>query len=113
MIDCQPFSIPMNSGVENSFLPFEHQADWATIILYQSAISSLIWPAVNTQPDISYSVGVLTRYYANPGPINCNLVMRIFWYLAGTLELEITFKSNVTDELVKYTDSDWTWLKNG
>ncbi len=39
--------------------------------------------------------------------------MQIFRYLAGTLELGITFKSNVTDELVGYTDSDWAGLKDG
>ncbi len=39
--------------------------------------------------------------------------MQIFRYLAGTLELEITFKSNVTGKLVGYTDSDWAGLKDG
>ena len=113
MTDCKPSSIPMNPGVANSLLPSEHQADRATIKWYQSAIGSLMWPAVHTRPDISYSVGVLSRYCANPGPIHCNLVMQIFRYLAGTLELGITFKSNVTDELVGYTDSDWAGLKDG
>ena len=56
---------------------------------------------------------VLSRYCANPGPIYCKLVIQIFRYLAGTLELGITFKSNVTDELVRYTDSDWAGLKDG
>ena len=113
MTDCKPVSIPMNPGVANSLLPSEHQADRATIKWYQSAIGSLMWPAVHTRPDISYSVGVLSRYCANPGPIHCNLVIQIFRYLAGTLELGITFKSNVTDELVGYTDSDWAGLKDG
>ncbi len=56
---------------------------------------------------------VLSRYCTNPGSIHCNLVIQIFRYLAGTLELGITFKSNVTDELVGYTDSDWAGLKDG
>ncbi len=72
-----------------------------------------MWTTVNTRTDISYSVGVLSQYCANPGPIHCNLVLQIFRYLAGTLELGITFKSNVTDELVGYTDSDWAGLKDG
>ena len=58
-------------------------------------------------------MGVISRYCANPGPINCNLIIQIFRYLAGTLELSITFKSNVIDELVEYTESDWAWLKDG
>ncbi len=113
MTDCKPSSIAMNPGVANSLLPSEHQADRTTIKWYQSAIGSLMWPAVHTRPDISYSVGVLSRYCANPGPIYCNLEMQIFRYLAGTLELGITFKSNITDELIGYTDSDWAGLKDG
>ena len=103
----------MNSSVANSLLPSDQPADRATIKWHQSTIGSLLWPAIYTRPDNSYSVGVLSRYYANPCPINCNLVTQIFRYLAGTLELGITFKSDETDELVRYTDSDWAGLKNG
>ena len=40
-------------------------------------------------------------------------MIRIFWYLAGTLELGITFLSAEADELVGYIDSDWARLKDG
>ena len=56
---------------------------------------------------------VLSRYCTIPGSTNCNLLIQIFQYLAGTLELGITFKSDSTDELVGYTDSDWVGLKDG
>ena len=72
-----------------------------------------MWPSVHTRYDISYSVGVPSRYCANPGPIHCSFVIQISRYLAWTLERGITFKSNVTDELVGYTDSDWAGLKDG
>ena len=112
MADCKPASVPMNPGVANSLLPSEGQADRATIKWYQSAIGSLMWPAVHTRPDISYSVGVLSRYCANPSPIHCNLVIQIFQYLTRILDLGITFRSDTTDELVGYTDSDWAGLKD-
>ncbi len=70
MTDCKPVSVPMNPGVANSLIPSDQQADRATIKCYQSAIGSLMWPAVNTRPDISYSVVVISRYCANPGPIH-------------------------------------------
>ncbi len=69
MTDSKPSSIPMNPGVANSLLPSKHQADQDTIKWDPSAIASLVWPAVHTRPDISYLVGVPSRYYANPGPI--------------------------------------------
>ncbi len=113
MTDYKPVSVPINPAVANFLLPSDQQADRATIKWYQSAIGSLIWPAVHTRPEISYSVGVLSRYCANPSPIHCNLVTQIFRYLAGTLELGITFRSDATDELVGYTDSNWAGLKDG
>ncbi len=113
MTDCKPVSDLMNPSVANSPLPSDQQADWATIKCYQSAIVFLIWPAVHTRPSISYSVGVPNQYFANPGLIYCNLVTPISRYLAGTLELGITFRSDATDELVAYTDSDWAGLKDG
>ncbi len=71
MIDCKHSSIPMNLGVTNFLFPSQHQPDQATIKWYQSAIGSLMWPSVYSRPDISYSVGVLSRYCANCGTIYC------------------------------------------
>ena len=76
-----------------------------------TAIDSLMCPDVHTQLDISDSVGVLSHYCANPGPIHCNSVTQIFRYLAETLELGITFESDSIDDLVGYTGSDWAGLK--
>ena len=91
MTDCKPGPAPINPGAANSLLPSDQQTDRATIKWYQLAIGSLIWPALHIRPDISYSIGVLSRYCANLSPILCNLVIQIFRYLAGTLELSITF----------------------
>ena len=90
MTGCKPATVPMNPGVANSLLPYDGNADKATIKWYQSAIGSLMWPAVHTRPDIAYSVGVLSRYCSNPGPTHCNLVVQVFRYLSSTLGLGIT-----------------------
>ena len=113
MTECKPASVPMNPGVANSLLPYHGNADKATIKWYQSAIGSLMWLAVHTRPDIAYSVGVLSRYCSNPGPTHCNLVIQIFRYLSGTLDLKITFTANSEDDLVGYTDSDYAGLIDG
>ena len=113
MTECKPASIPMDPGVANSLLPYDGNADKETIKWYQSAIGSLMWPAVHTRPDIAYSVGVLSRYCSNPGPTHCNLVIQIFRYLSETLNLGITFTSDSEDELVGYTDSDYARLIDG
>ncbi len=58
-------------------------------------------------------MGVFSWYCASSRSQHCNLLIQIFRYLAGTLELSITFKSDSTDELVGYIDSDWAGLKDG
>ena len=113
MTGCKPATVPMNPGVANSLLPYDGNADKATIKWYQSAIGSLMWPAVHTRPDIAYSVGVLSRYCSNPGPTHCNLVVQVFRYLSATLGLGITFNSNSENDLVGYTDSDYAGLVDG
>ncbi len=58
-------------------------------------------------------MGIFNQYCANRCSIHCNLIIQIFRYLTETLELEIIFKSNITDELVGYKGSDWAELKDG
>ena len=113
MTDCKQSSIPMDPGVASSLLPSKQVADKATVAWYQSAIGSLMWPAVHTRPDISYSVGVLSRYCSNPGPTHIQLVKQIFRYLAGTLTIGLTFSAASLDELIGYTDSDWAGTVDG
>ncbi len=59
MTECKPASIPMDPEVANSLLPYDGNADKETIKWFESAIGSLMWPAVHTRPDIVYSAGVL------------------------------------------------------
>ncbi len=106
MTECKPASIPMNPGVANFLLSYNRNADKATINWYQPAITSLMWPAVYTRLDIAYSVGIPSRYCSNPGLTHCNLVIEIFRYLSGTLDLRIKFTADSEDDLVGYTDSD-------
>lgn len=72
-----------------------------------------MWPVVYTQPVIYYSIQVFSWYCKNPDPINCKLVIQIFPYLAGTLDLETKFESDTTDKLIRYIDSDSVGLKDG
>lgn len=113
MLDCRPSSVPMDPGVAGFLLPSDQIADKATVTWYQSAIGSLMWPAVHTRPDISYSVGVLSRYCSNPGPAHIQLVKQIFRYIAGTLTTGLTFTADSPDELIGYTDSDWAGTVDG
>lgn len=71
----KPASISISLDVVNSLLPSKNQVNQTIIKWYQSAIGFLMWPAIHIYPSISYSVEALSQYYANPGPINYNLVI--------------------------------------
>lgn len=107
---CKLATVFMNPRVANFLLQYNRNADRATIKWYQSDIESFMWPAVNTRPDIAYSVRVLRCYCSNPGRTHCNLVVQVFWYLSPTLGLRITFNANSENDLVSSTDSDYKRL---
>ena len=110
MQDCRPASIPMDPGVTSSLLPYDQEAGHDAVVWYQSGISSLIWATVHTRPDISYAVGVLSRYCSNPGPTHIELVKKIFCYISGTIDIGLTFRADSPNNLVAYRDSDWAGL---
>ena len=72
---------------------------------YREAIGSLMYAAVATRPDISYAVSTLSQFLENPGDAHWEAVKRIFRYLAGTSNLELTYGDERND-LNGYTDAD-------
>lgn len=83
--------IPMSTGAGSLLLPSNQQADNKTIAWYQSAIGSLMWPAIHTRPDIAYAVGALSRYSSNPSKLHCQM----------------------PDDLIDYSDSDYAGTIDG
>ncbi|XP_052734733.1 secreted RxLR effector protein 161-like [Vigna angularis] len=64
----------------------------------------------NTRPDLSYSVGVISRYMECPRVSHLNAVKRILRYLKGTHSYGILLRRGETGEEVQitsYSDADW------
>jgi hypothetical protein len=72
---------------------------------YQEAVSSLMYAAVATRPDISFAILTLSQFLENPGEHYWDAIKRIFCYLSGTHDLQLTFGSNHHD-LYGYMDTD-------
>lgn len=53
---------------------------------------------------------VLNSYYISLEFIYCSLIIQIFRYLSGTLDLGITFTANLKDKLVGYINSNYAGL---
>lgn len=103
MDDCNGISTPMdaNQVCENfgdskiSKFPF------------REAVGSLIYLSIATRPDISFAVGVASRFLENPNESHVNAVKRILKYIKSTLNFGIYFNGNCNIRLIGYSDADY------
>jgi hypothetical protein len=106
MGDCKPRSIPADpcSHLKKQCSTFETQ-DYP----YREAISSLMFAAICTRPDISYAVSQVAKYSSKPSYVHWEAVKRIFAYLKGTISFGISYFRGVKDGvLLAFSDSDFT-----
>lgn len=65
-----------------------------------------MYAMLGTRVDTAFSVSMLSRHLANPGPAHIKAAKRIMRYLKGTSRMELAFRGNLRP-LVGYTDADW------
>jgi len=89
-------------------LPILNETE-VNITEYQRCIGSLMYLMICTQPDIAYSVGVLSCYVSCPGKAHVQAMKQIFRYLRGTSQYRLEYQSDdkVTSGLQVFVDSDW------
>jgi hypothetical protein len=75
-------------------------------IPYKELIGSLMFTAIVSHPDISYSVGKLVQYSLNPRHSNWNLVKQILQYLYTIKDWELHLGSKHM-KLQAYSDTDF------
>ncbi len=75
---------------------------------YLQAVGALMYLAIATCPDISYTVGVLARFSKDPGPVHWKAVKHLFRYLKGTMDYKLTYSgARPSAELfTAFTDAD-------
>ena len=86
-------------------LPREGLATPSEINRYQRKIGSLLFAAVNTRPDVAFSVSRLARFLANPGPAHQHAADRVLLYLRSTKGLAILFGGS--DVLIVASDASF------
>ena len=77
--------------------------------LYRRMIGSMIYLMISTRPDISYAVGVLSRFMQSPKELHLRFLKRLLRYVRTTIEYSLVYtKSDREDLKLKgYTDSDY------
>ena len=71
---------------------------------YRQINGSLIYLTI-TQPDLSYSVGLLSQFMQHPRNLHHDCAKRILQYVSATMDYGIMYKSDPTIRLEGYTDA--------
>lgn len=103
MRDCNQLSIPADP---NAIL-YGVDSDETVAFPYREAVGSLMYLAVSTRPDISFAVGLVSRFNENPSTSHVNAVKRILKYMRGTKSYGIFFPTNENLVLYAYSDADF------
>lgn len=101
MSECKTASTPADCNV----ILQKNQEEEKINFPYRQAVGSLMFASIVSRPDISYSVGAVSRYLENPGSTHVNAVKRIIRYLKGTNNYGIEY-GGTSVVLKGYTDSD-------
>jgi len=77
--------------------------------VYRSIIGSLMYLMIATRPDLANSVGIVSRYLANPSEEHLTAAKRILRYVRGTKDYTLTLGPSTEGsfDLHRYADADW------
>ena len=112
MSDCAPVSTPMDPGNGSKlrrYVPDPKKRVDMSRVPYMSAVGALMYLAIATRPDITYSVSKLAQYNSNPGPEHWQAVKHLLRYLKGTMDLQLTYRGDerASPEVFRaYSDAD-------
>ena len=103
MLECKPISTPMEPNAKMC----EHEGkDLKDATMYRQLVGSLLYLTL-TRPDISYAVGVMSRYMQNPKKPHLEAVRRILRHVKGTIDYGLLYKKGEDYKLVGYCDADY------
>lgn len=101
MHNCNLTHIPMDVNVKLLKSPNEKSIDERD---YRRSIGCLRY-LLHTQPDLSFSVGMLSRYMQDPKEPHGAALKQVLRYLRGTTSLGLKFDRTEKRELVGFSDS--------
>jgi hypothetical protein len=79
---------------------------------YCAIVGSLLYLAVNTRPDISYAVGVLSRYMSAPTLQHMQAARYVLRYLRQTVERGLSYKCGPLGTCEPHSNGASDWFYN-
>ncbi|CAM0953939.1 unnamed protein product [Alopecurus aequalis] len=104
MLNCNPTHTPMEPRLK---LSKKSQAEEVDSTEYRSVVGSLRY-LLHTRPDLSFSVGYVSRFMKKPTREHMMAVKHILRYVKGTINLGCSYRRVTSKpELLGYCDSDY------
>ncbi|GJW19045.1 zinc finger, CCHC-type containing protein [Tanacetum coccineum] len=103
MMDSNETKIPMDPGTK---LVKAEDGNSVDATYYRSLIGSLRY-LLHTRPDLSYSVGLLSRFMQDPKDHHLKAVKQVIRYIKGTKEHGIIYKKEGGCKITGYSDSSY------
>ncbi|GJW40385.1 uncharacterized mitochondrial protein-like protein [Tanacetum coccineum] len=101
MEDCNATSYPMEKDLKLSKAEDEPEVEATQ---YRKVVGCLRY-LLHTRPDLTYSVGVVSRYMQSPRESHARAIKQILRYLKGTTSFGIKYNRSNDMKLVGYSDS--------
>lgn len=106
MSECNPISTPIETGTK---LRKDGEEEAVDAKMFRQLVGSLRY-LCNTRPDLSYGVGMISKFMGKPLQSHFVAAKRILRYIKGTLDYALLFPDKLKSkpaEVLGYTDSDW------
>ncbi|KAL3526880.1 hypothetical protein ACH5RR_011536 [Cinchona calisaya] len=103
MFECKSILTPMEPNTK--MYAYEGR-DLEDATMYRKLVGSLIYLTL-TRPDISFSVGVMSRYMQNLKKSHLEVVWQVLRYVKSMLGYGILYKKGGNCKLVGYCDADY------
>nr|GEU74773.1 ribonuclease H-like domain, reverse transcriptase, RNA-dependent DNA polymerase [Tanacetum cinerariifolium] len=103
MLDCNGTLIPMDPGTR---LTKVTEGTMVNSTEYSSLIGCLRY-LLHTRPDLSYYVGLLSRFMQEPREQHMKAIRQVLRYIKGTKDYGITYKHNGGNKIYGFSDSSY------
>nr|XP_027097546.1 uncharacterized protein LOC113717094 [Coffea arabica] len=98
---------PMMTPVEEKLkLTKDGTGDFVDATYFKRLVGTFRY-LTSTKPDITYGIGLISRFMESPCQSHLQAAKRILRYVQGTQSNSIFYSSSQGSNLVGYTDSDW------
>jgi len=103
MLECKPIATPIEP---NAKMCAHEGKDLEDVTMYRQLVGSLIY-LTQTRPDISFAVGVMSRYMHKPNKHHMEVVRRFLRYVKSTIGYGLMYKKGEECKLVGCCDSNY------